>query len=66
MTGRQNREGHPAERGQVCGPHRGLDPEDDGGHQVDDRGEEQLAGVLIGGLTLEEAVQFMGVEDAFQ
>ena len=65
VNGRQRR-GDLAERGEVSGANRGLDPEDDGGHQVDDRREEQLAGVLIGGLALEEAVQLARVQSAFQ
>src|SRR4051794_5165898 len=42
-----------------------MDPEDDEAHQVDERGEEQLACVLGGGGLLEEPVQFVGVEGAY-
>jgi hypothetical protein len=63
--GRQ-RGGDRAEGGEVGGADRRLDPADDEAHQVDDRGEEQLAGVLAGGGLLEESVQFVGVEGAFQ
>ena len=45
VDGRQ-RGGDLAEGGQVGGADRGMDPADDEAHQVDDRGEEQLAGVL--------------------
>ena len=65
VDGRQ-RGGDLAEGGQVGGADRGVDPADDEAHQVDDRGEEQLAGVLGGGGPLEESVQFVGVEGAFQ
>src|SRR4051812_45997597 len=43
-----------------------MDSADDEAHQVDDRGEEQFAGVLGGGGLLEESVQFVGVEGSFQ
>ena len=41
---------------------RRLDAADDDGDQIDDGGEEQLAGVLARRGTLEDPIQFLGIE----
>src|SRR5512142_294992 len=65
VDGRQRR-GDLAERGEVGGADRGLDAADDGTHQLDDRGEEEFAGVLVGSGALKEAIEFLGVECTIQ
>ena len=42
--------------------HRWLEAADDDGHQIDDGGKEQLAGVLTCGGALEHPIQFLGIE----
>ena len=42
--------------------HRWLEAADDDGHQIDDGGKEQLAGVLTCGGALEHPIEFLGIE----
>ena len=60
VDGRQ-RCGDITEGRDIGGANRGLDAADDGGHQLDERGEEDTAGVSVGSGVLEEAIDLRRV-----
>src|SRR3954452_24257977 len=65
VKGRE-RGGDLAERGEIGGADGGLGPADDRAHQLDDRGEEDLACELTVRILLEEAIDLGGVESMLQ
>jgi hypothetical protein len=65
VHGRQ-RGGDLTERAEIGGADGGLGAADDGAHQLDDRGEEHLAGVLTGRVFLEQAIDLGGIEGVLQ
>ena len=59
-------DGDVADAVAVGGQDRGLLAQDDGGHQLDELGEQQFAGVLLLGGAPEEVVEATGGEQALQ
>ena len=65
VDGRQR--GHQlVERVEVGGADGGMDLGDDGEHQLDHRGEEQFASALGLGGVVEELIELVGIEGAFE
>ena len=66
LVDRGQRRGDLAERVDVSGADRAVDAANHRPHQLDDRGEEDLAGVLAGPGPLEEAIDLHGLDGPLQ